>query len=51
MEAEKPNPAIFEAAFDALGVQPAEAVHVGDDRRQEFLDMLWCQDSLTVCYL
>ncbi|CAK0787258.1 hypothetical protein CVIRNUC_010476 [Coccomyxa viridis] len=35
VEAEKPNPAIFEAAFDALGVQPAEAVHVGDDRRND----------------
>jgi len=33
VEAEKPNPIIFEAALDALGVQPEEAVHVGDDRR------------------
>ena len=40
MEAEKPNPAIFEAAFDALGVRPAEAVHVGDDRRQDSITKL-----------
>jgi len=26
----KPSPQIFEAALDALGAQPAEAVHVGD---------------------
>ena len=31
--AEKPNPVIFEAALQELGVQPAETVHVGDDRR------------------
>ena len=33
VEAEKPNPVIFEAALKALGVNPVEAVHVGDDRR------------------
>ena len=30
---EKPNPIIFERACQELGVLPAEAVHVGDDRR------------------
>ena len=30
---EKPNPMIFERACQELGVLPAEAVHVGDDRR------------------
>lgn len=29
---EKPNRCIFEAALEALHVQPEEAVHVGDDR-------------------
>lgn len=33
--AEKPNPVIFEAAFNALGVAPEEAIHVGDDRRND----------------
>jgi HAD superfamily hydrolase (TIGR01509 family) len=28
--AEKPDPAIFRAALDALGVRPAEALYVGD---------------------
>ena len=27
---EKPDPAIFRAALDALGVAPAEALYVGD---------------------
>lgn len=31
----KPSPRIFEAALDALGAQPAEAVHVGDLRRTD----------------
>ncbi len=31
----KPSPRIFEAALDALGVRPAEAVHVGDLRRTD----------------
>ena len=33
--AEKPNPVIFEAAFKALDVAPEEAIHVGDDRRND----------------
>lgn len=33
--AEKPNPRLFEAACDALGVAPGAAVHVGDDRRND----------------
>jgi FMN phosphatase YigB (HAD superfamily) len=33
--AEKPSPVIFEAAVSQLGVSPAEAVHVGDDRRND----------------
>lgn len=28
--AEKPNPAIFRAALDALGIEPADALYVGD---------------------
>lgn len=31
----KPSPRIFEAALDALGVEPAAAVHVGDLRRTD----------------
>ncbi len=31
----KPSPQIFEAALAALGVQPAEAMHVGDLRRTD----------------
>lgn len=31
----KPSPQIFEAALDALGAQPAEAMHVGDLRRTD----------------
>ncbi|CAD7697257.1 unnamed protein product [Ostreobium quekettii] len=33
--AEKPNPVIFETALEAAGVAPGEAVHVGDDRRND----------------
>lgn len=33
--AEKPNPMIFLKACDFLGVKPEEAVHVGDDRRND----------------
>ena len=33
--AEKPNPLLFHAACDALGVVPGEAIHVGDDRRND----------------
>lgn len=32
---EKPNPLIFEIACQQLGVLPEEAVHVGDDRRND----------------
>jgi REG-2-like HAD superfamily hydrolase len=32
---EKPNPVLFEAACDALGVETSDAVHVGDDRRND----------------
>ncbi len=31
----KPSPQIFEAALDALGARPAEAMHVGDLRRTD----------------
>ena len=33
--AEKPNPVIFEKAFQLLDVEPAAAVHIGDDRRND----------------
>ncbi|KAK9833446.1 hypothetical protein WJX81_006300 [Elliptochloris bilobata] len=32
---EKPNPVIFDAACERLGCRPIEAVHVGDDRRND----------------
>lgn len=35
VEAEKPNPTIFLKACDLLGVNPEDAVHVGDDRRND----------------
>ena len=31
----KPDPRIFEAALDALGAQPSEALHIGDLRRTD----------------
>uniref|UniRef100_A0A0E0ANS6 Haloacid dehalogenase-like hydrolase domain-containing protein 3 n=1 Tax=Oryza glumipatula TaxID=40148 RepID=A0A0E0ANS6_9ORYZ len=33
--AEKPNPTIFLKACEFLGVKPEEAVHIGDDRRND----------------
>jgi REG-2-like HAD superfamily hydrolase len=33
--AEKPNPVIFEAALQGLGLRPGDVVHVGDDRRND----------------
>ncbi|KAL6555342.1 hypothetical protein OROGR_006600 [Orobanche gracilis] len=35
VEVEKPNPMIFLKACEFLGVQPEDAVHVGDDRRND----------------
>lgn len=35
VHAEKPNPVIFAAACDALGLPPEQCVHVGDDRRND----------------
>ena len=35
MEAEKPNPTILWKACEFLGVEPEDAVHVGDDHRND----------------
>ena len=35
--AEKPNPAIFQAALERAGVLPEEALHVGDQHRSDVL--------------
>ncbi|KAI7991189.1 Glyceraldehyde 3-phosphate phosphatase [Camellia lanceoleosa] len=35
VEAEKPNPTIFIKACELLGVKPEDAVHVGDDCRND----------------
>ncbi|XP_038905682.1 haloacid dehalogenase-like hydrolase domain-containing protein 3 [Benincasa hispida] len=35
VEAEKPNPTIFLKACELLGVSPEDALHVGDDRRND----------------
>eukprot|EP00882_Tetradesmus_deserticola_P006793 GHRQ01007152.1.p1 GENE.GHRQ01007152.1~~GHRQ01007152.1.p1 ORF type:complete len:293 (+),score=101.96 GHRQ01007152.1:173-1051(+) len=35
VQAEKPNPVIFETALQQLGLRPGEVVHVGDDRRND----------------
>ncbi|CAN1160542.1 Haloacid dehalogenase-like hydrolase domain-containing protein 3 [Linum perenne] len=35
VSAEKPNPTIFLKACELLGVNPEDAVHVGDDRRND----------------
>lgn len=53
--AEKPNPTIFLKACDFLGVNPEDAVHVGDDRRNDIWGArdagcdawLWGSDVLT----
>ena len=34
---EKPNPKIFQAAMDALGIAPDRALHVGDSYREDYL--------------
>ncbi|OVA04025.1 HAD hydrolase [Macleaya cordata] len=35
VEAEKPNPTIFLKACELLGVKPEDALHIGDDRRND----------------
>lgn len=35
VEAEKPNPQIFHHTCEHLGVEPWQAIHVGDDRRND----------------
>ncbi|PSC73910.1 haloacid dehalogenase-like hydrolase domain-containing 3 [Micractinium conductrix] len=55
VQAEKPNPVIFEAACAALGLPPEQCVHVGDDRRNDLYGArdsgcfawLWGQDVFT----
>jgi REG-2-like HAD superfamily hydrolase len=42
VQAEKPNPVIFQAACSALGLAPEQCVHVGDDRRN---DLYGARDS------
>lgn len=42
VHAEKPNPLIFEAAFEALALPPSSCIHVGDDRRN---DIFGARDS------
>jgi REG-2-like HAD superfamily hydrolase len=50
--AEKPSPLVFEAAAAALGVEPSQCVHLGDDRRNDVFGArdagcfawLWGQD-------
>jgi HAD superfamily hydrolase (TIGR01549 family) len=50
--AEKPNPVLFQAAFEALGLPPDRCLHVGDDRRNDVYGardsgcfaLLWGQD-------
>lgn len=43
--AEKPNPVIFEAALERLGLSCDEVVHVGDDRRND----LWGARDAGIC--
>jgi len=35
VQVEKPNPVIFEAACQAVGTNPENCIHVGDDRRND----------------